>query len=146
MGCCSLFQRIFPTQGSNPGLLHCRQTLYRLRHQGSHNSLVTHSKHAPSLTAYTQYTHIAHINFLNIAHNNPRPPPTHTLSIPHPHSLPGTLPGAPTRGQTCPVPKRPGTACLSVLCPHSPHLDRAAPVPRDRGRRSLRYRLSEATS
>ena len=26
----------FPTQGSNPGLPHCRQTLYRLSHQGSH--------------------------------------------------------------------------------------------------------------
>ena len=26
---------IFPTQGSNPGLLHCRQTLYSLSHQGS---------------------------------------------------------------------------------------------------------------
>ena len=26
---------IFPTQGSNPGLPHCRQTLYRLSHQGS---------------------------------------------------------------------------------------------------------------
>ena len=24
-----------PTQGSNPGLLHCRQTLYHLSHQGS---------------------------------------------------------------------------------------------------------------
>ena len=24
---------IFPTQGSNPGLLHCRQILYRLSHQ-----------------------------------------------------------------------------------------------------------------
>ena len=30
-----LFQRIFPTQGSNPGLLHCRQMLYCLSHQGS---------------------------------------------------------------------------------------------------------------
>ena len=28
-------QGIFPTQGSNPGLPHCRQTLYRLSHQGS---------------------------------------------------------------------------------------------------------------
>ena len=27
---------IFPTQGSNSGLLHCRQTLYHLTHQGSH--------------------------------------------------------------------------------------------------------------
>ena len=26
---------IFPAQGLNPGLLHCRQTLYRLSHQGS---------------------------------------------------------------------------------------------------------------
>ena len=26
----SFFQGIFPTQGSNPGLLHCRQILYQL--------------------------------------------------------------------------------------------------------------------
>ena len=26
---------ILPTQGSNPGLLHCRQILYQLSHQGS---------------------------------------------------------------------------------------------------------------
>ena len=34
-GCHALLQGIFPTQGSNPGLLHCRQTLYPLSHQGS---------------------------------------------------------------------------------------------------------------
>ena len=28
------FSGILPTQGSNPGLAHCRQTLYRLSHQG----------------------------------------------------------------------------------------------------------------
>ena len=33
VGC--LLQGIFPTQGSNPGLPHCRQTLYPLSHQGS---------------------------------------------------------------------------------------------------------------
>ena len=33
--CHFLLQGIFPTQGSNPGLPHCRQTLYRLSHQGS---------------------------------------------------------------------------------------------------------------
>ena len=33
--CHFLFQGIFLTQGSNPGLPHCRQTLYLLRHQGS---------------------------------------------------------------------------------------------------------------
>ena len=30
--CHFLFQGIFPTQGSNPGLPHCRQMLYRLSH------------------------------------------------------------------------------------------------------------------
>ena len=30
----SLLKGIFPTQGSNPGLLHCRQILYQLIHQG----------------------------------------------------------------------------------------------------------------
>ena len=31
----SLLQGILPTQGSNPGLLHCRWILYQLSHQGS---------------------------------------------------------------------------------------------------------------
>ena len=31
----SLLQGIFPIQGSNPGLLHCRQILYHLSHQES---------------------------------------------------------------------------------------------------------------
>ena len=35
VGCHSLLQGIFWTQGSNPGLLHCRQILYHLSHQGS---------------------------------------------------------------------------------------------------------------
>ena len=35
VGSCSLLQGIFPTQGSNPGLPHCRQILYWLSHQGS---------------------------------------------------------------------------------------------------------------
>ena len=35
VGCHTLLQGIFPTQGSNPGLLHCRWILYCLSHQGS---------------------------------------------------------------------------------------------------------------
>ena len=38
VGCHFLFQRIFPIQGSNPGLPHCRQLhcrLYHLSHQGN---------------------------------------------------------------------------------------------------------------
>ena len=35
LGCCFLLLGIFLTQGSYPGLWHCRQTLYHLNHQGS---------------------------------------------------------------------------------------------------------------
>ena len=35
MGSLSLLQGMFPTQGSNPGLHHCRQILYQLSHKGS---------------------------------------------------------------------------------------------------------------
>ena len=34
-GCHGLFQGIFPTPGSNPGLPHCKQILYHLSHQVS---------------------------------------------------------------------------------------------------------------
>ena len=33
--CHALLQAIFPTQGLNPGLPHCRRTLYRLGHRRS---------------------------------------------------------------------------------------------------------------
>ena len=35
LGCHYFFKGIFPTQGSNPGLLHYRQILYHLSHQRS---------------------------------------------------------------------------------------------------------------
>ena len=35
VGSCSLLQGIFPTQGLNPCLPHCRGILYQLSHQGS---------------------------------------------------------------------------------------------------------------
>ena len=35
VGSLSLLQGIFPTQGSNLGLLHCRQILYQLSHKGN---------------------------------------------------------------------------------------------------------------
>ena len=35
VGCLSFLQGIFPTQGSNPGLLHCGQILYQLSHKRS---------------------------------------------------------------------------------------------------------------
>ena len=35
VGSLSRLQGIFPTQGENPGLLHCRRILYQLSHKGS---------------------------------------------------------------------------------------------------------------
>ena len=40
VGCHALLQGIFPTQGSNPGLPHCRQILYCLSHQASPSVLI----------------------------------------------------------------------------------------------------------
>ena len=39
VGSLSLLQGIFPILGLNPGLPHCRQILYQLRHQGSPRTL-----------------------------------------------------------------------------------------------------------
>ena len=35
VGSLSLLQEMFPTQGSNPGLPHCRKILYQLSHKGN---------------------------------------------------------------------------------------------------------------
>ena len=35
VGCRALLQGIFPTQGLNPGLPHCKQIFYHRSHQGS---------------------------------------------------------------------------------------------------------------
>ena len=39
----ALLQEISPTQGLNLGLLHCRQTLYHLSHQGSSQNMYTYT-------------------------------------------------------------------------------------------------------
>ena len=56
VGSCSLLQGIFPTQGSNPGLLYCRQILYQLSNQGSPESLAHHKSNPPSLGLIEQCT------------------------------------------------------------------------------------------
>ena len=45
VGCHFLLQRIFPTWGSNPGLLHYRQMLYLLSHQGSQRVGLCHGNY-----------------------------------------------------------------------------------------------------
>ena len=49
VGCHALLQGIFPTQGSNVGLLHCRQILYQLSHQGSPGKTPKNSAHTLDL-------------------------------------------------------------------------------------------------
>ena len=39
VGCLALLQGIFPTHGSNPGLLHCRRILYQLSYSISSSGL-----------------------------------------------------------------------------------------------------------
>ena len=43
VGSLSLLQGSFPTQGSNPNILHCRQILYQLSHKGNPDSTKIHS-------------------------------------------------------------------------------------------------------
>ena len=43
-GCHALLQGIFPTQGLNPGLLHCRWILYQLSHKGNPQFKINQSK------------------------------------------------------------------------------------------------------
>ena len=48
---CSFLQGIFPIQGSNPGLLHCRRILFCLSHQGSARSFtgIFRSRHRENI-------------------------------------------------------------------------------------------------
>ena len=53
VGCHSLLQGIFMTQGSNLGLLHCRQILYHLNQQGNpvlnQNVIISQAVHSESI-------------------------------------------------------------------------------------------------
>ena len=44
LGSLSFLQGIFPTQGFNPGLLHCGQILYQLSHKGGPSDLENYIK------------------------------------------------------------------------------------------------------
>ena len=61
MGCHFLLQWIFPTRGLNPGLLHCRQTLNHLSHQGSYPYMTTEKSIA--LTRWTLVGKVISLRF-----------------------------------------------------------------------------------
>ena len=73
VGSHSLLQGIFPTQGSNPGLPHCRRILYPLSHQGSpprrvpDPKLLLYDKWKQSKMMFDYYA----FDFLMIAHMDP---------------------------------------------------------------------------
>ena len=56
VGCHCLLQGIFPTQGSNRGLLHHRQMLYHLSHQGIPKMKVNVSQSCPTLCDPRDYS------------------------------------------------------------------------------------------
>ena len=49
-GCHALLQGLLPTQGSNPGLPHCRRILYQLSHKGSPGDLISHECAVPQVS------------------------------------------------------------------------------------------------
>ena len=80
VGCHALLQGIFPTQGSNPGLLHCRQILYQLSHKGS-----------PRILEWVAYPFSSGSSDTGIKLGSP------ALQV---YSLPTELSGKPLRGVT----------------------------------------------
>ena len=61
VGSRSLLQGIFPTQGSNPGLPHCRWVLHQLSHQGSPDVL------SPALTPLFHSAGISLLSWQNLS-------------------------------------------------------------------------------
>ena len=65
--CRFLLQGIFPTQGSNPGLPHCRQILYHLSHQGkpevNYGQYKKKKKKKKKKTKKTSVLYTAPVNF-----------------------------------------------------------------------------------
>ena len=64
VGCHALLQGIFPTQGSNPGLLHCKWIFYQLGYQESPRatkSIIIPISHNNSVGRYYHYCHFIDI-------------------------------------------------------------------------------------
>ena len=80
VGCHALLQGIIPIQGSNPGLLHCRQILNQMSHQRS-----------PRILEWVAYP------FSRVSSNPGIEPGSPALKV---DSLPAELPGKPLTSYT----------------------------------------------
>ena len=85
--CHFLLQGIFPAQGSNRGLLHCRQILYHLSHQGSPSgSLKTGSKNMSFLCSEVTVLTVVYKPF-----SSSSSPTSLPLTVPQTHHEPLSL-------------------------------------------------------
>ena len=65
--CHALLQGIFPTQGWNPGLLHCRRILYCLSHQGTVDTLlIIHLRNETIAGFLIHLPTVKHNGFINL--------------------------------------------------------------------------------
>ena len=96
LGSVSFIQGIFPTQGSNPGLPHCRQILYQLSHPGSpktkQRKATVHK--VPGLQTSPHTLMRTGLVTRRASHNKPRSSVQHSASLgeaseEHPTSPPG---------------------------------------------------------
>ena len=111
VGCHFLLQGIFQTQGSNPGLLHCRQFLYCLSHQGNtwrRNSQLNPLKSLPA-SRLDWSTFILGQKEHGRMGRGSRPSPD-LPEVPGPRSLGSEWSGRP-QGCKHELPDGPGSAC-----------------------------------
>ena len=74
VGCHALLQGIFPTQGSNPGLPHCRWILYHLSHQGRSGEAQMGERFQSRQPGARTTVSTKSVMTLTLAHFGPTPP------------------------------------------------------------------------
>ena len=132
MGCHFPLQGIFPTQGSNPGLLHCRQILYHLNHEGR-----LFSKNKSIYTYLCLNIYILICQYLYVCthtHTHTHTHPTGSVEIPDSFMWgiqPAFIAGAQPHHTMSPYVPPPLQSSLGSLplgtAPH-PHLDHHTPL------------------
>ena len=88
VGCHSFLHGVFPTQGSNPGLLHCRQIIYHLNHLGRLSAKIIPSVlSTPSILSVTEPLKSQLVNISWFLFPLPFPPYYFSSSTCHHHRI-----------------------------------------------------------
>ena len=109
MGCRFLLQGIFPTQGSNPGLQHCRQMLHHLSH---HRSPVSREQYNSNFTRSLPCVP----DFSKLAKFFPNVPKTLHRNFLFPLKLTLLVDGAAAGGFLCLVCRHRYTPSMPLVC------------------------------